>query len=157
MKKITFFTFIFLAVYSITALAQDPFEYYMQKDESWQPTIFELYIKQYAEINVDKDLMEPRDLRSVKFVLEEFSHTETESLDEAVNAIDEGKKVFFFIETYVWGGLNTGTVKSGSWQMDMPLCSGFYIYEQKCFENEGLNFHCGKKENAKKIVFFIMH
>ena len=157
MKKNILIVSILLIISSLTSLAQDPFVLYGQKDDGWNPAIFELYIKQYSGIDVDKIMIEPKDLNSIKDVLKDFSHTETEDLDEAIDAVERGKKVFFFIETYVWGGLNSGTVSSGSWGRKMPLCSGFYVYEaDKCFEDEGINYHCGKKETARKTVFLIM-
>jgi len=157
MKKNNLFLVILLVISSLTSCAQDPFVLYSQKDDSWNPAIFELYIKQYSGIDVDKILIEPKDLNSIKEVLKDFSYTETEDLDQAIDAVARGKKVFFFIETYVWGGLNSGTVQSGSWGREMPICSGFYIYEEdKCFQNEGINYHCGKKDQARKTVFFIM-
>ena len=154
MKKLIIILLLF--VFFGSSYAQDPFELYEEKDKSWNASIYELYIKQYAGIDVDKVMIDATDLTSIIFLLEEFPHETTTDINLAINAVDEGEKVFFFVETYVWGGLNTGSVKSGSWQMDMPLCSGFYIYEKKCFQNEGINFHCGKKETAREVTYVIM-
>ncbi len=157
MKTKILFSIILLIISSLTIFAQDPFELYLDKDDSWNPAIFELYIKKHSGIDVDKIMIEPHDINSIKDVLRDFSYKETENIDEAIKAVDAGNSVFFFIETYVWGGLNSGSVRSGSWDRDMPLCSGFYVHkEDKCFKDEGINYHCGKKENAKTIVFFIM-
>ena len=157
MKKSTLFIIVLFIITSLTSYAQDPFVLYGQKDESWNPAIFELYIKQYSGIDVDKIMIEPKESNSIKDILKDFSHIETEDLDQAMDAVAQGKKVFFFIETYVWGGLLPGTVNSGSWAREMPLCSGFYVYEEdKCFQNEGINYHCGKKDQARKTVFLIM-
>lgn len=159
MKKTIILLANLLILGSLYLSAQNPFEMYPQKDASWQPAIFELYISQYANIDVDKIMIEPKDVNSIKFALQledSYEFYETEDIDEAMYAVANGKKVFFFIETYVWGGLNSGTVRSGSWGRDMPLCSGFYVYEQKCFQNEGINYHCGKKDDARKTVFMIL-
>lgn len=135
---------------------QDAFSLYVEKDVDWYPSIFELYIKNYANLDVNKYLIDGQDITSIKFALGEFKHIETEDINEALSAAQEGKKVFFFIENWVWGGLEQGSTFSGSWQQQMPMVSGFYVYKKKCFQNEGLNYHCGKKENAHKTVFYIM-
>ena len=134
----------------------DPFELYVEKTDEWYPSIFQLYIKQYAGIRVNRYLIDPHDIESIKFALSQFKHKETDDFDEAITAVAYDKKVFFFIGTYAWGGLEKGTVFSGSWQRQMPLCSGFYLSQKKCFQNQGINYHCGKKDKARKVTFFIM-
>ncbi len=155
MKKLSIVFLLFFALQSFAQTA-DPFELYVEKDVDWYPSIFQLYIEQYSGIHVNKYLISPQDIESIKMALEQFNYKETEDFDEAIKAVQSGKKVFFFIETYVWGGLEPGTTFSGSWQRQMPMCSGFYIYKKKCFQNEGINYHCGKKENAHKVTFLIM-
>ena len=147
--KNLFFLIVVLFVAITCTNAQDPFQLYPEKESSSQPSIFHLYIKQYADVSVVKIMLDPLSLSSIENELKELSHSETTDLDEAMAAVANGEKVFFFIETYVWGNLETETVHSASWDRAMPLCSGFYIYKQECFQNEGLNYHCGKKENAQ--------
>lgn len=154
--KRTIIIFLFIVFSLFVNAQQDPFALYVEKDADWYPSIFELYIKQYADIDVNKYLIEAQSTESIKFALEEFDHITTEDISEALMAAQYGKKVFFFVETWVWGGLEVGSVYSGSWQQQMPMCSGFYVHQKKCFQNQGLNYHCGKKDNAHKTTFIII-
>ena len=153
MKKNIFFAF--MMIYSLSSFSQTSFELYLEKEDNWLPAIYELYIKEYADIDVDKILIEEKSLASIYEVLLYEGPKETTDLDEAMTAVSEGKSVFFFVESYVWGGLDDGTTFSGSWQKNFPLCSGFYIYERKSFQNEGLNYHSGTKDNAYETKFLI--
>jgi hypothetical protein len=154
MKK-TISIISFLIMITSSAFSQTSFELYLEKEDNWLPAVYELYIKEYADIDVDKVLIEEKSLASIYEVLLYEGPTETNSLEDAIEAVENGKKVFFFVETYVWGGLESGTVFSGSWQKSFPLCSGFYIYERKSFQNEGLNYHSGTKDNAYETKFLI--
>ncbi len=136
--------------------SQDPFEMYIEKNKDWYPSIFQLYIEQYAGVEVNKYLIDSDNTESIKLALKQNNHKTTTDLDEAINAVQHGKKVFFFIETWVWGGLELGTTFSGSWQRQMPMCSGFYLHKKKCFQNQGINYHCGKKENSHDFCFIIL-
>jgi len=153
MKKSIFITFMMILTFS--SFAQTSFELYAQKDDTWLPAIYELYIKEYSGIDVDKLLIDQKSLSSIYETLLYEGPTETTSVEEAVKAMGNGSKVFFFVETYVWGGLSTETTYSGSWLMNFPKCSGFYIYEKKSFIDEGLNYHCGTKDNAHEVKFLI--
>lgn len=150
------YTLFFVFAFLFSNAQQDPFALYVEKDVDWYPSIFELYIKQYADLDVNKYLIDGQDVNSVMLALDDYKHKTTEDVSEALQAAQYGKKVFFFIETWVWGGLEMGSTYSGSWEQQMPMCSGFYVYKKKCFQNEGLNYHCGKKENASKTVFVII-
>ncbi len=154
MKKILLF--LFFSIFTLSIFAQDPFQLYIEKDADWYPSIFQIYIEQYADIKVNRYLIDEQNSETIKLALEQFDYKETEDFDEAINEVQHGKKVFFFIENFVWGGLEMGTTYSGSWQRQMPMCSGFYLYQKKCFQNEGINYHCGKKDNAHKVTFLIM-
>lgn len=154
MKK-SIFLVIIIFIIMPNLFSQTSFELYEEKDDTWLPAIYELYIKEYAGIDVDKILIEEKDLNSIYEVLLYEGPTETTSLEEAIEAIDDGGKVFFFVESYVWGGLESGTTFSGSWQKSFPYCSGFYIYQRKSFQNEGLNYHAGTKDNAYETKFLI--
>jgi len=155
MKKILFLS-LFLS-FSPFLKSQDAFSLYIDKDIDWYPSVFQLYIEQYSGLHVNKYLIDGQSTESIKLALSQFNYTETNDFDQAIDAVQHGKKVFFFIETWVWGGLEMGTVFSGSWQRQMPLCSGFYIYKKKCFQNEGINYHCGTKDKANPVVFYIMN
>ncbi|MBN2664125.1 MAG: hypothetical protein JXR68_10790 [Bacteroidales bacterium] len=155
MKKLISFVILFFMI--ITTFAQDPFQLYVEKDTDWYPTIFQKYIEQYAGIKVNKYLIDENNTETIKIAIEQFDYTETKDFDQAIDAVQHGQKVFFFIETWVWGGLELGTVFSGSWQRQMPMCSGFYIHQKKCFQNQGINYHCGKKDNAHEVVFIIVN
>jgi len=141
-----------------SAQTQDPFKLYKERDKSWNAAIFKTYIKEYANITVNQVMLEGGSLEDIKTELIESSGKLTQSLEEAIEARAKGKKVFFFIENAVWGGLESGTTFSGSWQKKFPMCSGFYIWdESKCFKNEGLNYHSGKKEKNNKVEFIIIN
>ncbi len=157
MVKILLLTIISFFSLEAHSQSKDPFELYISKTVDWYPAIFQLYIKQYANLHVNKYLIDGQDISSIEMALEDFKHTTTNNFDEAIYAVQHGKKVFFFIESYVWGGLEQGTIFSGSWNRQMPLCSGFYVYKKKCFQNQGINYHCGKKEKAHKVTFLIMN
>lgn len=135
--------------------AQDPFESYVNNDAAWYPSIFQLYIQQYCGLHVNKYMIDATDLTSIEDLLEPNSSQKTTDINEAVNSVAEGKKVFFFIDNSVWGTVDAGTLYSGSWQKQMPLCSGFYISKKRCFQKEGLNFHI-KVEDNHLLVFYIM-
>ncbi len=150
------FSILICLIIPIKLFSQDPFELYIEKETDWYPSIFELYIKQYSDLDINRYLIDGQNITTIQYALEDFKHIKTEDVTEALDAVQSGKKVFFFIESFVWGGLEQGSVFSGSWQMFMPLCSGFYIYKKKCFQKEGLNYHCGKKENAYTVTFYIM-
>lgn len=154
MKKSVVF---FILLFSISnTFAQDPFQIYIEKDIDWYPSIFQEYIEQYSGLKVNKYLIDNQNSESIKLALMQFDYKETTDFDEAIDAVQHGNKVFFFIETWVWGGLEMGTTFSGSWQRQMPMCSGFYLYQKKCFQNQGINYHCGKADNASEVVFLIM-
>ncbi len=138
------------------SFGQDPFELYKQKDKTWRASIFELYAEQYADIDISKEMIDLWDLSTIEEEIKIYPHEETEDFDKAMQAIVNGNKVFFFIDNYVWGGLVEGSVMSGSWQRKMPLCSGFYPTQEKCFQNEGINYHCGKKEKSHPTHFIII-
>ncbi len=145
--------------FAISNFAQNasPFELYVQKSEDWYPAIYQLYIKQYTGINVNQYLIDAKNIESIKLAIaDKMNYKETSNIDEAMQAVQRGKKVFFFIDSYVWGGLEPGSTYSGSWQRQMPMCSGFYIYKKKCFQNEGINYHCGKKGQDYPITFYII-
>jgi len=146
----------FLVILNLSLAAQDPFILFTEKDQTWQASVFELYALQYAGIDISKDMIDLNDISTIEEEIKIYPHETTEEIDEAVKASASGKKVFFFIENYVWGGLEEGTLVSGSWEKNMPLCSGFYPGSGKCFKNEGLNYHCGKKETSFKTRFVIM-
>lgn len=152
-KNILFFAFFFCF---INVFSQDPFALYIEKEIDWYPTIFQAYIEQYSGIEVNKYLIDGNNTETIKIALEQFDYTETKDFDIAIDAVQHGKKVFFFIETWVWGGLELGTTFSGNWQRQMPMCSGFYIHQKKCFQNQGINYHCGSKDDADEIEFIIM-
>lgn len=147
-------SFFSLGLYS---QSKDSFELYIEKDADWYPSIFQLYIQEYSNLRVNKYLIDGQDTESIKMALEQFKYKETNNFDAAISAVQRGKKVFFFVETYVWGGLEMGTTFSGSWNRQMPLCSGFYVYKKKCFQNQGINYHCGKKDKAHLVTFMIMN
>lgn len=155
--KLTFVGLLLLISQNLIAQTKSPFELYLEKDESWYPSIFQLYIKQYAGIKVNRYLIDAQDISSIENTISQFPHKETKDIDEAMRAVQTGKKVFFFVENYVWGGLELGSTYSGSWQRLMPLCSGFYLFKKKCFQNQGLNYQCGKPEKGHEILFFIMN
>jgi hypothetical protein len=155
MSKFSFLLLVLIPMHLI-GQAKDPFALYVEKTKDWYPSIFQLYIQQYADIHVNRYLIDAQDIESIKFAIGQFKHTETSNIDKAIDAVSHGKKVFFFIGNYAWGGLEQGTVYSGSWQRQMPLCSGFYLFRKKCFQKEGLNYHCGKKTKAHKVIFYIM-
>lgn len=150
---------IILLFFMLTNLkAQDPFKLYKERDKSWNGAIFQIYIKQYAGIDVNKTMLEGGTTSDIENELIDNSGTLTTDMDKAIEAVINGKKVFFFIENAVFGGLERGTTFSGSWQKKFPLCSGFYIWnDSKCFQNEGLNYHCGKKDKAHEVRYVIMN
>ena len=138
-------TIIAIFIASTILQAQNPFKLYKEKDKTWRASIFALYAKQYADIQISQTMIDYYDLTTIQDELSEYDNTTTTDVTKAVNAVANGQKVFFFIENAVWGGLETGIEFSGSWQINMPKCSGFYPTSDKCFQNEGLNYHCGKK------------
>jgi len=156
MKKLFLFSLIFLLLPQTNLLAQNPFELYSEKDASWRSSIYQLYIQQFADVKVGKVMIEGGDLTTIEDELIEKGGEKSQSMDEAISATEQGLKVFFFIENSVWGGIEQGTTRSGSWGIDFPYCSGFYVWRQKSFNNEGLNFHCGKKDKAHEVRYIIM-
>lgn len=157
MIKILLFAITTLFSLDMNSQSKDPFELYIAHNIDWYPSIFQLYIEQYSNIHVNRFLIDAQDNSSIEYALEEFKNTKTSDFDVAIDAVQHGKKVFFFIGNYVWGGLEQGTTFSGSWNRQMPLCSGFYLYKKKCFQNQGLNYHCGAKNNSNPITFLIMN
>lgn len=139
----------------ISVFCQNPFELYLEKDESWYPTIFKLYIQQYANIKINKYLLEKNDLSSIKNELKDYTEKTTNEIKEAINYKNDGYKVFFFVDNLLWGGIEDGTIYSGQWDNLMPQGSGFYIYKKRCFQNEGLNFHIRPKDSIE-LVFYII-
>jgi hypothetical protein len=157
MKTIIWFNF--LLVLNICGFSQqdkDPFALYLEKDIDWYPSIFEIFIEQNAYVNVNKALIDKQDITTIENVLRDFKHIETTDFTVALSASQSGKKVFFFIGNFVWGKLEQGSIYSGSWQQQMPLCSGFYVHKKKCFQNEGINYHCGTKDKATPTNFIII-
>lgn len=146
------FSFILIGV-SLNA-QQDPFGLYVEKNEDWYPVIFEVYIKQYAGINVNKLLIDGQQIGSIISELKKFKPAQTKNITEAMTAAQYGKKVFFFIENWSWGSLEARSTYSVNWEQQMPMCSGFYVSKKKCFQHEGLNYHCRKK-NESEIIFLI--
>jgi hypothetical protein len=155
--KILSLTILFVLIFS-GIKAQEPFKLFIEKDKSWNASIFEIYIKQYCGADVNKTMLENAGTIDIQNELIDNGGKLTTDVDEAINAFAGGKKVFFFVENAVFGNLETGTIMSGSWQRKFPMVSGFYIWdENKCFQNEGLNYHCGKKDNAHETRFVIMN
>jgi len=150
---------ILLTIFAFTSTkAQDPFQMYKEKDLSWKGAIFKNYIKQYAGIDVSQVMLEGGTNIDLKSELLDNNGEITEDMEKAITAKASGKKVFFFIENAVWGGLEDGTTFSGSWQKKFPMVSGFYLWtENKCFQNEGLNYHSGTKEKSHKVEFIIIN
>jgi hypothetical protein len=142
---------------SIATQAQDPFKMYMDKDLTWKASILKTYIKQYANVDVNQEMLTDGGTWEIMSELKEFPSKETADTDSAMNAVNSGKKVFFFIENAVFGNLNTGTTFSGSWNRNFPLCDGFYLWTQKSFRNEGLNYHCGTKDKSHPVKYLIMN
>lgn len=150
---------LLLAIFAFTnTKAQDPFQMYKEKDLTWKGAIYKMYIKQYAGIDVNQVMLDGGTAADIKSELIDNSGELTEDMDKAISAQASGKKVFFFIENAVWGGLETGTTFSGSWQKKFPMVSGFYLWTaNKCFQNEGLNYHSGTKEKNHKVEFIIIN
>ena len=157
MKTKPFFLFFVLIFAIISVKAQDPFKMYTEKDLTWKASILKTYIKQYAGVDVNQTMLEEGGTWEILSELKEFPSAETADIDSAMNAAASGKKVFFFIENAVFGNLNTGTNFSGSWNRNYPLCDGFYLWKQKSFQNEGLNYHSGTKEKSHPVKYLIMN
>jgi len=156
LTKFLMLVFILLLGYQVNA-QQNAFEMYATATNDWKAAIFTKYIKDYANIDVDALLISYYDISTIEEELKFYNPKILENdFEAAAEAVNSGKKVFFFIDKYVWGGLETGSTFSGSWQLKMPMCSGFYPSENKCFQNEGINYHCGKKESAHPVRFYIM-
>jgi|GEM_PF-2686908 hypothetical protein len=149
---LTIFAFSFTLVQ-----AQDPFKMYLEKDLTWKASILKTYIKAYAGVDVNQTMLEEGGTWEILSELKEFPSTETADIDSAMNAAENGKKVFFFIENAVFGNLTSETTFSGSWQRKFPMCDGFYLWKQKSFQNEGLNYHAGTKEKNHPVKFLIMN
>lgn len=157
MKKLFLITGLMLWTILSIAQSSSPFELYVEKDEGWYPSIYQMYIKQYSGIEVNRGIIDAKNIESIKLAIaNKMNYKETSNIDEAMKAVQNGKKVFFFIDSYVWGGLEPGSTYSGSWKRLMPMCSGFYIYKKKCFQNEGINYHCGKKGHDHPMTFYII-
>mgnify|MGYP000948453114 CR=1 FL=1 len=152
MKTLVFFYLNFQIIF---LLSQNPFELYVEKDESWYPTIFKLYIQQYANIEVNKYLLEENDLSSIKNELNDYTEKITKDINNAIEYKNNGYKVFFFVDNLLWGGIDDGTIYSGQWLKLMPQGSGFYIYKKRCFQNEGLNFHI-RPQDSIQLEFYII-
>jgi hypothetical protein len=129
---------------------------YVEKDLSWKASILKTYINQYAGIEVNQEMLTDCGTWEILTELKEYPSEETEDIDIAISAAISGKKVFFFIENAVFGNLTQGTVMSGSWKRTFPICNGFYLWKQKAFQNEGLNYHCGTKEKNHPVKYLIM-
>lgn len=158
MKKTIFLIVIISTFTSNSIIAQKTaFDLYKTATNDWKPSIFTKYIKDYADIDVDAILLNHYEMSAIEEEIKYHDHKYTEDFDEVIEAVDKGKKVFFFIENYVWGGVEEGTTFSGSWQRKMPMVSGFYLHNNKCFQNEGINYHCGKKSKAHETRFYIIN
>jgi hypothetical protein len=134
---------------------QSVFEKYKVSSNDDKSKIFVQYIKDYSGKESTPSVIFYDDISSIEEELVDSAEY-TENIDKAIEAIDNGGKVFFFVDTYLWGGLESGTVTSGSWQRDFPYCSGFYLLSNKTFEHQGLNFHIGAKDKKPRIRFYIM-
>jgi hypothetical protein len=134
---------------------QSVFERYKVSKNDDKPKIFVQYIHDYSGKESTPSVIFYDDITSIEEELVDSSEY-TENIDKAIDAIDKGCKVFFFVDTYLWGGLENGTVTSGSWQREFPFCSGFYLFSNKSFEHQGLNFHIGTKDKKPRIRFYIM-
>jgi len=151
MKNILFIVF---SLCCANSFGQTLFEKYLIAKPEERPKIFADFISQTTGYQASAAVIYADDITTIEDEIVEQS-IRCFSLDSAMSAIEEGNKVLFFIDTYVWGRLEEGTTKSTSWDRYFPYSSGFYLFKSKSFQNEGLNFHCGTKEKNNNFRFYI--